>query len=89
MRKQRKWFRLAAEQGGAIAQWNLGTAYAEGRGVPQDYAEAVKWYRLAAKQEDIAAQYNLGFAYAKGQGVPEDAVEAAKWYRPVRRGGIR
>ena len=25
--------------------------YAEGKGVPQDYQEAVKWYRLAAAQE--------------------------------------
>ena len=43
-----KWYRLAAEQGNANAQDNLGVMYANGHGVPQDDAEAVKWYRLAA-----------------------------------------
>ena len=45
-----KWYRLAAEQGYAEAQSNLGVMYNNGRGVPQDDAEAVKWYRLAAEQ---------------------------------------
>ena len=45
-----KWYRLAAEQGDADAQYNLGVMYDNGQGVPQDYAEAVKWYRLAAEQ---------------------------------------
>ena len=47
-----KWYRLAAEQGYAAAQYNLGVMYDNGQGVPQDYAEAVKWYRLAAEQGD-------------------------------------
>jgi TPR repeat protein len=37
-----KWWRLAAEQGLASAQTNLGAAYVRGEGVRQDYAEAVK-----------------------------------------------
>jgi TPR repeat protein len=41
-----KWYRLAAEQGIAFAQYNLGGMYRKGRGVPQDNAEAVKWWRL-------------------------------------------
>ena len=45
-----KWYRLAAEQGDADAQYNLGLMYDNGNGVPQDYKEAVKWYRLAAEQ---------------------------------------
>ena len=31
-----------ADQGRAIAQYNLGVMYNNGKGVPQDYAEAVK-----------------------------------------------
>ena len=31
------------------AQLNLGNMYDTGRGVPQDYAEALRWYRLAAE----------------------------------------
>ena len=32
------WYRKAAEQGDADAQYNLGVMYAKGQGVPQDYA---------------------------------------------------
>ena len=63
------------------AQTRLGSIYAEGQGVPQDYQEAVKWYRLAAAQGYAPAQSSLGLAYEKGQGVPQDYREAVKWYR--------
>ena len=53
-------FRLAANQGLAIAQSNLGLCYALGMGVPQDKAEAIRWYRLAANKGHAPAQYNLG-----------------------------
>jgi hypothetical protein len=43
-----KWYTLAAEQGYAIAQENLGAMYAFGRGVPKDYMKAYKWGELAA-----------------------------------------
>ena len=45
-----KEWRPLAEQGEADAQHNLGIMYHQGKGVPQDYAEAAKWYRLAADQ---------------------------------------
>ena len=35
-----KWYRLAADQGDARAQFNLGFMYGTGQGVPQNYAEA-------------------------------------------------
>ena len=50
-----------------------------GRGVPQDYVEAVKWYRKAAEQGDASAQYNLGVMYYNGQGVPQDYIQAHMW----------
>ncbi len=40
--------RPLAEQGHAEAQFNLGFMYYNGRGVPQDYAQAHMWYYLAA-----------------------------------------
>jgi TPR repeat protein len=76
-----KWYRLAADQGYASAQNNLGLMYANGQGVPKDDKEAVKWYRLAADQGNANAQFNLGGRYANGQGVPQDYKEAVKWYR--------
>ncbi|HUL05704.1 MAG TPA: trypsin-like peptidase domain-containing protein [Candidatus Acidoferrum sp.] len=83
-----------AEHGDAHAQYNLGIMYDEGRGVRQDYSEAVKWYRSAAEYRsavergDAVAQFNLGFMYAKGHGVPTDAVEAVKWYRRAAEQGL-
>jgi TPR repeat protein len=43
-------WRLAAAQGDADAQFNLGAMFANGEGVAQDKAEAVRLYRLAAAQ---------------------------------------
>ena len=42
------WYRKAAEQGDADAQYNLGIRYADGKGVTQDYIEAHMWFSLAA-----------------------------------------
>ena len=75
-----RWYRLAAAVGFAMAQYGLGTMYARGEGVPQDYAEALKWYRLSADQGFVGAQYILGELYAKGEGVPRDYVVAHMWY---------
>ncbi|HEM9355462.1 TPA: sel1 repeat family protein, partial [Streptococcus agalactiae] len=49
--------------------YNLGVRYDNGRGVRQDYTQAVQWYRKAAEQGLADAQYNLGMMYANGQGV--------------------
>jgi len=34
--------------------------YVSGRGVLQDFAEAVRWYRLVAEQGNVGAQGSLG-----------------------------
>jgi TPR repeat protein len=41
-----RWFRLAAEQGNALAQYNLGLMYANGRGVPQTNLRAYVWFSV-------------------------------------------
>jgi len=51
--------RKAAEQGYAAAQYNLGVMYEYGRGVSQDYGEALIWYRKAAEQGDEMAKDKL------------------------------
>ena len=52
-----------------------------GKGVSQDYREAVKWYEKAAEQGDASAQCNLGTVYNLGQGVSQDYKKAVKWFR--------
>ena len=64
----------------ATAQFNLGLMYWDGRGIPQDYPEALRWYRLAAEQGYAPAQHNLGSMYVNGAGLPQDYVEAHMWF---------
>jgi TPR repeat protein len=75
----REW-RPLAEQRDADAEFNLGTLYDFGRGVPQDYKIAVYWFRLSANQGNAMALTKLGLMYERGNGVPQDLVLAHKWY---------
>jgi len=50
------------------AQSILGFMYVNGRGVPQDDAEAVKWYRKAAEQGDADARNALAEMRRQGRG---------------------
>jgi len=43
-------YRLAAKQGDATAQFNLGWMYALGQGVIQDNVYAYMWWNIAASQ---------------------------------------
>jgi len=65
----------------AAAQGAIGAAYYFGKGVPQNYAEAVKWWRVAAEEGNAQAQNDLGTAYQNGTGLVKDVAEAVKWYR--------
>ncbi len=75
-----------AESGDAAAQFNLGVAYANGRGTAQDYRESLRWFRRAAEQGAALAQFNLGVIYQRGLGVPQDRAQAARWYLSAAEG---
>lgn len=83
------YYKLAAEQGCANAQFYLGRCYNKGKGVEKNYIEAIKWWKKAAEQGVIEAQFNLGICYANGQGVEQDQAEAVKWYRRAAELGDR
>ena len=79
---------LAADQGQAEAQLNLGTSYANGEGVSQDdYAQAAVLCREVAEQGYPKAQLMLGELYDSGDGVPQDYTQAALWYRKAAEQG--
>jgi len=80
-------FRSLANQGNALAQFNLGFMYSNGQGVPWNDTQAVKWYRKAAEQGLAVAQHHLGGMYTRGEGVPQNHVEAVKWYRKAAEQG--
>ena len=82
-------FKPLAEQGDAIAQYNLALVYQFGEGVIEDDKEAAKWYRLAAEQGYAAAQSRLGFMYGTGQGVIQDNVYAHMWFNIAASNGYK
>jgi len=61
--------------------------YYNGRGVLQDYEEAVFWYRLSAEQGDAYAQRNLGLMYEYGRGLLEDNTIAHMWWNIASANG--
>jgi TPR repeat protein len=73
-------FTIAAEDGLAIAQFNLAILYFSGQGVEQNVDQAFKWTAAAAEQGHITAQFNLGALYYEGQGTRRDRETAFQWY---------
>ncbi|MEK7764447.1 MAG: tetratricopeptide repeat protein, partial [Nitrospirota bacterium] len=50
-----RWFRLAADQGEALAQTKIAIMYDDGQGVRRNIVQAYKWYSLAATNGDKPA----------------------------------
>ena len=49
------WFRRAAEQNHALAQYRLGRMYYFGKGVSTDHIEAHMWFNIAAAYGRLAS----------------------------------
>ena len=73
------WYRLAAEQGLAQAQNNLGIMYARGQGVSRDYVGAYMWFNLSAVQGNQQAAVNQNRTASLM--TPEQLAEAQKLVR--------
>ena len=80
-------YHKAAEQGYAVAQFNLGNSYYFGDGIAKSRSTAVGWYRKAAEQGLAAAQFNLALCYAGGIGIPRNERSAVEWYQKAARQG--
>ena len=70
-----------AKRGDATAMNRLGVIYHGGKGVTQDYGEAMKWYKIADEKGNIYAPENIGILYYNGNGVTQSYEEALKWYK--------
>ena len=70
-----------------LTETDLGVMYSNGKGVAQDYVEAVAWFRKAAEQGDASGQNNLGFMYLNGRGVSRDYAQAFAWFRKAAEQG--
>jgi TPR repeat protein len=82
-----KWFRLAAAQGDATAQKNLGWMYFYGAGVPENAVEAVSWFRLSAVSGNRDGEFALAVMYDEGAGIGEDDAQAINWYTLAAKQG--
>ena len=58
-----EYYEQSGKQGYALAQYNTGINYREGRGCEQSYQRSVEWFELAAAQNDSDAQVALGRLY--------------------------
>ncbi len=82
--------RLAAANGDPSASFEVAARYAEGKGVAQNFEEAVKWYGKSAGKGFALAQYRLATLYERGFGVTQDFARAKIWYeRSARQGNIK
>ena len=87
-------YHLDAEQGNAMAQYNLGYMYFSGGNMEQDGQKAMEWYHKAAAQGYTKAQYGLGRIYYYGRTtsygeviIEKDYKEAMKWYHKAAQQG--
>lgn len=71
----------AALLGHARAQYNVGSGYASGTGLPKDYRRAAYWWGQAAQQGNTDAIYNLGVMNYEGRGMERNYAKAKHWWR--------
>ncbi|RWA61771.1 peptidoglycan-binding protein [Mesorhizobium sp.] len=73
--------RDAAAGGDAKALFEVGSRYAESRGVKEDMKAAAKWYEKSAELGFAPAEYRIGNFYEKGIGVTRDIKKAKTFYQ--------
>ncbi len=80
-KKSADYFRRALESdpSDAVAQYEIGVAYAKGEIVEKDMARALEWFRKAAEQGDREAEYSVGLCYLDGLGTGRSLEDAERW----------
>jgi TPR repeat protein len=82
-----KWWRKAAEQGHANAQYGLGAMYTSGRGVARDDAEAAKWFRKAAENPETEVPFcNIGNLISYSENVEYRKEAIGYWLQGINHG---
>jgi len=70
-----------ANSGDPNTMFRLAVCYTHGKGVGQDYPNAIKWLEKAVSEGHVLAMNNLGMRYIKGEGVKKDVVKAVELFR--------
>ena len=79
--------RTAASKGDPSAEFEVAARFAEGRGIAQDFKQAMVWYQRSAQRGFAPAQYRLGTLYERGIGIKADGERAKIWYRRAAEQG--
>lgn len=70
------WYKQSADRGCHLAQIKLGMLHIHGKGVKQDYKEAIKWLKKAAPHACSAEpRYVIAMMHHRGLGVVKDSIE--------------
>ncbi|MEB3042889.1 peptidoglycan-binding protein [Rhizobium mulingense] len=78
----------AAQGGDALALFEIGARYSDGRnGMAVDQKQAAGWYQISADKGFAPAQYRLGSMYEKGNGVERDIAKAKTFYEQAANQG--
>ena len=65
-----------AQQGDALAQYELGEFFYQGQSAPRDLPQALHWFEQASLQGNAQAQLRLGTMFFRGEGVQANNVQA-------------
>ena len=84
-----RWYRRAAEQGLAAAQYRLGSMYEHGWGMPADRRQARSLYEQAAARGNVNAMHNLAVLHTDASTGPRNYELAAKWFRMAAERGLK
>ena len=73
-------YKVGAEGGDVMCQWQVGIMYHDGQGVDVDYEQALPWLQKAAAQDDPDAVGILGTMYGNGEGLAPSCRRAREHY---------
>ncbi|MGI9385806.1 MAG: tetratricopeptide repeat protein, partial [Methyloligellaceae bacterium] len=79
--------RRAAANGHMIAQYEIATRFAHGKGVKRNHSKAAKWFKRAAARRFAPAEYRVATLFERGQGLTKDLGLARIWYRRAAENG--
>jgi TPR repeat protein len=78
---------VAAAGGNPVAQFEVASRFAEGRGLAQSYPQALAWFQRAAMHGFAPAQFRLAHMLDRGTGTAVDIERAKVWYRRAAEQG--
>ena len=79
--------RAAVARKNAAAEYEIGTRFAEGRGVSKNMEEALRWIERAADAGFVPAQFRLASLYEKGDGPKKNLDKARRLYLAAAQKG--